>query len=225
MQTTGMLTIDDLRDLVEQSRGRHGAADLHRYLWPPVRKASGCRLFSGSDDAGNACLRLSADHRHGDGSRHRDIDSRNWERGYGDFHMRADMSTLRIATLAGPHCAGDLRSAARRLPRVGGGSAAFHFAASNRAGREMGYRPMAGSELEYYIFNNSYRQAAAAGYDGLGAGRMVSGGLSRAAGHAGGEGERRGPSAPGAIGHSGGMLQGRVGQGAARIERAIQPTH
>jgi glutamine synthetase len=31
----------------------------------------------------------------------------------------------------------------------------------------MGYQPMAGSELEYYIFNNSYRQAAAAGYNGL----------------------------------------------------------
>jgi glutamine synthetase len=35
-----------------------------------------------------------------------------------------------------------------------------------RAGK-MGYRPMTGSELEYYIFNNSYRQAAAAGYNGL----------------------------------------------------------
>jgi len=32
---------------------------------------------------------------------------------------------------------------------------------------ELGYQPMAGSELEYYIFNNSYRQAAAAGYNGL----------------------------------------------------------
>src|SRR6185295_5071344 len=30
-----------------------------------------------------------------------------------------------------------------------------------------GYRAMAGSELEYYLFHDSYREAAAAGYSGL----------------------------------------------------------
>ena len=36
-----------------------------------------------------------------------------------------------------------------------------------RRATDIGYRAMAGSELEYYIFNNSYRQAAVAGYTSL----------------------------------------------------------
>ncbi len=91
----------------------------------------------------------------------------SWERGYGDFHMAPDLATLRRASwlekTALVVC--DLRERdshalveaaprpvlRRQVERVGA----------------LGYQPMCGSELEYYIFHNSYRQAAAAGYAGL----------------------------------------------------------
>lgn len=88
----------------------------------------------------------------------------NWERGYGDFHMVPDLSTLRLAswlektalvvcdvadTGSGRPVAQAPRSILRRqIERVAAA----------------GYTPMAGSELEYYLFRDSYREAAAAGY-------------------------------------------------------------
>ena len=90
----------------------------------------------------------------------------NWERGYGDFHMKADLSTLRRATwldrTAMVTC--DLLDASRMARRTG---AALHPPPSTGTRRTLGYQPFAGTELEYYIFNNSYRQAAAAKYHGL----------------------------------------------------------
>jgi glutamine synthetase len=91
----------------------------------------------------------------------------NWERGYGDFHMAADMTTLRVASwldrTALVTC--DLRQTATHA-FVDEAPRSILRRQIQRAS-DMGYAPMAGSELEYYIFNNSYRQAVAAGYNGL----------------------------------------------------------
>jgi glutamine synthetase len=91
----------------------------------------------------------------------------NWERGYGDFHMAADLATLRTASWLD-------RTALVNCDVLQPGSHALVEEAPRSILRrqikralELGYQPMAGSELEYYIFNNSYRQAAAAGYNGL----------------------------------------------------------
>ncbi len=91
----------------------------------------------------------------------------NWERGYGDFHLVPDLSTLRVATwLEGTamvvcdvqdeaaHTLVDVapRTILRRqIDRVAGA----------------GFTAMAGSELEYYIFENAYRDAAERYYHGL----------------------------------------------------------
>lgn len=91
----------------------------------------------------------------------------NWEQGYGDFHMVPDFATLRIAdwlpgtaiVLCDIHDehTGELVSVAPRsmlrkqLQRAAG----------------MGYSAKAASELEYFIYEDSYRSAAEDGYAGL----------------------------------------------------------
>lgn len=91
----------------------------------------------------------------------------NWELGYGDFHMVPDLSTLRRASwldrtalvlcdLTDPrsHDPVDVAPRAilrRQLERLA----------------DAGYGAMAASELEYYIYRDSYQAAAAAGYEGL----------------------------------------------------------
>ena len=91
----------------------------------------------------------------------------SWERGYGDFHLIPDMRTLRIASWLERtalvvadvhHC--ETEALVEQAPR------SILRRQIHRA-NAMGYDPMAGSELEYYIFNNSYKNAAAAGYSGL----------------------------------------------------------
>lgn len=91
----------------------------------------------------------------------------NWERGYGDFHLVPDLGTLRRASwldrTALVICdVEDERThrlvpyAPRTLLRRAVEQAAAH-----------GYTAQAASELEYYIFRDSYREAARKGYSGL----------------------------------------------------------
>ncbi len=85
----------------------------------------------------------------------------NWELGYGDFHMIPDLSTLRrlswLDRTAFVHCDLDNTSVAprsilkRQIARA----------------RQAGYEAMAASELEYYVFRTSYREAARMGYRSL----------------------------------------------------------
>lgn len=93
--------------------------------------------------------------------------SASWERGYGDFQMVPDLATLRAASwlektalaicdLFEPGTATLVAQAPRSILRRQAERAAA-----------MGFAAMAGSELEYYIFNNSYREAAKAGYSAL----------------------------------------------------------
>lgn len=91
----------------------------------------------------------------------------NWEKGYGDFHLVPDFATLRAASwlektallICDVEDEKNHRSVAQ-APR------SILKKQIDRAAK-MGYRAMAGSELEYYIFKNSYRDAAAKGYNGL----------------------------------------------------------
>ena len=91
----------------------------------------------------------------------------NWEKGYGDFHMVPDMATLRLADwlprtaivlcdLENVGTSGPVAVAPRSILRT----------QLDRASA-MGYSAMAASELEYFIFEDSYREAAAAGYASL----------------------------------------------------------
>jgi len=91
----------------------------------------------------------------------------SWEHGYGDFHVVPDLATLRVASwlektalVVGDVVQRDSHALVEQAPRS-------ILRRQVQRAREMGFEAMAGSELEYYIFNNSYRQAAVAGYAGL----------------------------------------------------------
>jgi len=91
----------------------------------------------------------------------------SWERGYGDFHLVPDLATLRRATWLDRTAVvicdvmqrdshGRIEEAPRSVLRR-----QVEHAAS------MGYEAMAGTELEYFIFNTPYREAAETGYRGM----------------------------------------------------------
>src|SRR5262245_24939808 len=87
----------------------------------------------------------------------------NWQKGYGDFHLVPDLGTLSVAswlektalvlcdvkTRTGTEVSVAPRSILRRQVE---------------AARELGFGACAASELEYYLFQQSYRQAADVDY-------------------------------------------------------------
>jgi glutamine synthetase len=90
----------------------------------------------------------------------------SWERGYGDFHLRPDLATLRrVAWLEGT---------ALVLCDVGwedgtpvAASPRQVLAAQVERARAAGFEPMFGSELEFYLLKESYEEAHAKHYLGL----------------------------------------------------------
>ena len=91
----------------------------------------------------------------------------NWERGYGDFHLAPDLATLRRASW--------LDKTAIVLCDVEDETAHRPVAVAPRsilrrqldAAEALDYSVMAASELEYYIYRDSYREAHAKGYADL----------------------------------------------------------
>ena len=91
----------------------------------------------------------------------------NWELGYGDFHLVPDMNTLRVASW--------LDKTALALCDVEDEKAHQPVAVAPRSilrrqlkqAQGQGYQVKAASELEYYIYEDSYRQAHDKGYTDL----------------------------------------------------------
>jgi len=94
-------------------------------------------------------------------------DFANWELGYGDFHLVPDISTLRHATwlektalvlcdLENDKTHSRVEEAPRSLLR-----------AQVEAASASGFEVFGASELEYYIFEDSYRDAVEKGYAGM----------------------------------------------------------
>jgi len=91
----------------------------------------------------------------------------NWERGYGDFALVPDLATLRRASW--------LEKSALVLCDVAraGDGAPVAIAPRGILKRQVeraaaaGYEPLAASELEYFLFRDSYADAAAKGWRGL----------------------------------------------------------
>ena len=82
----------------------------------------------------------------------------NWELGYGDMHMVPDMATLRRAAW--------LDRTALVLCDVDGVAVAPRsiLRAQVAAAADAGFSALAATELEYYLFSTSYRDAAASGF-------------------------------------------------------------
>ncbi len=91
----------------------------------------------------------------------------NWERGYGDVHLVPDLSTLRRASwlekTAMVIC--DVADQTSHAP-IDVAPRSILKAQLKRA-EAGGYRAMAASELEYYLFNDTYRDAAKKGHRDL----------------------------------------------------------
>lgn len=91
----------------------------------------------------------------------------NWEHGYGDFHLVPDLSTLRQATW--------LDKTAMVLCDVKDEKTHAHIGVAPRSilraqldrSTQQGYQVMAASELEYYVYEDSYRKAAEKDYNHL----------------------------------------------------------
>lgn len=91
----------------------------------------------------------------------------SWEQGYGDFHLVPDLTTLRIASW--------LDRTALVLCDVADEQSHTLVSIAPRTmlrrqidhATQLGFHAKAASELEYFIFQDSYRDAAAKGYQGL----------------------------------------------------------
>ncbi len=91
----------------------------------------------------------------------------NWELGYGDFHLVPDLSTLRLASwldrTALVMCG--LIDDKTHEPVAQGPRSILNK--QLKAVADLGFQCFAASELEYYLFENSYRQAHEQHYHGL----------------------------------------------------------
>ena len=91
----------------------------------------------------------------------------SWEKGYGDVHLVPDLATLRVASW--------LEKSAMVLCDVADAKTGKPVEVAPRSilkrqvarAHEVGYVAMASSELEYFLFRDSYRDAAAKAYRGL----------------------------------------------------------
>src|SRR5215469_14121262 len=166
MKINGMLTVDELRTMVNESRVDTVLLTFTDIYGRPFGKRLDAQFFLDNEEPGtHACdYLLTTDMEMNPVPGYQFA---NWERGYGDVHMRADLSTLRIASWLDrtAYVTCDLlHSSSHELveqaPRT-------ILRRQIERTAQMGYEAAAGTELEYYIFNNSYRAAAAAKYDGL----------------------------------------------------------
>ena len=91
----------------------------------------------------------------------------NWELGYGDFHLVPDLATMRVADwLDGTAIVlTDLEDPSTHEP-VPVAPRSMLRKQIDKAARA-GFSAMAASELEYFIFEDSYREASERGYSGL----------------------------------------------------------
>lgn len=91
----------------------------------------------------------------------------NWEKGYGDVHLAPDLATLRrvswLDRTALVIC--DVQNDKLHEPIAQAPRAILRRQIEAVGAR--GFRAMGSSELEYYIFQNSYRDAAGKGHGGL----------------------------------------------------------
>lgn len=91
----------------------------------------------------------------------------NWESGYGDFHMVPDMRTLRKAAWLDrtAYVICDLDDDSKHAPVA---EAPRNILKKQLdAAAELSFNAMAGSELEYYLFNDSYKSASEKNYTDL----------------------------------------------------------
>jgi glutamine synthetase len=163
----GMLSVEDLGDLVDRDQVRTVIVAFTDHFGRLLGKRFEAEIFLKSvcEHGTHACDYLLAnDMEMAPVSGYRFA---NWERGYGDFHLVPDRNTLRLA--------GWLEKTAIVLCDVKSEKTGHLLAIAPRSilrrqlqrAQEFSVTSVVASELEYYLFRNSYRDAATKGYAGL----------------------------------------------------------
>jgi glutamine synthetase len=163
----GMLSLEDLRDLVQRDQVRTVIVGFTDHFGRLLGKRFDAEIFLESvwEHGTHACDYLLAnDMEMTPVSGYRFA---NWVRGYGDFHLVPDPSTLRLASW--------LEKTALVLCDVKSEKTGQLLAVAPRSmlrrqlerAEELSVTSVVASELEYYLFRDSYRDAALKGYAGL----------------------------------------------------------
>jgi glutamine synthetase len=163
----GMLTLDQLRKLVADGQVETVVAGFTDHYGRLLGKRFDAEMFveDVTRDGGHACnyvLTVDMEMEPVPGYRYA-----NWELGYGDFHFVPDMATLRLASW--------LDKSALVLCDIKDEKTHDYVAVAPRSilrrqvdvAKKQGFEGFAATELEHYLFQTSYRQAAQQGYSDL----------------------------------------------------------
>ncbi|MBS1255730.1 MAG: Glutamate--isopropylamine ligase [Deltaproteobacteria bacterium] len=91
----------------------------------------------------------------------------NWERGYGDFHLVPDFDTMRKASWLDRSAMVLCDVKDNKTHELTNVAPRSMLRSQIDAADKMGFSAKAGSELEYFIFQNSFQEAAENGYSEL----------------------------------------------------------
>jgi glutamine synthetase len=163
----GRLTVDELRDLVGRGQIDTVIVGFTDHYGRLLGKRFDAEMFveEGATHGTHACdYLLTTDMEMEPITGYRFA---NWQKGYGDFHLVPDITTLVVASW--------LEKTALVLCDVKDEKTGEYVQVAPRsllrrqvdATRELGFTASAASELEYYLFQHSYRQAAELDYRGL----------------------------------------------------------
>lgn len=159
MKVHGLLTIDELKEKIEKKKIHTVIVAFTDHYGRLMGKRFDADFFlcSAVDDGTHACDYLLTTDMEMEPTP--GYQMANWELGYGDFHLVPDMDTLRMATwlkkTAVVLC--DVKNNKSHLPTPQAPRSILHKQVQQAS--EMGYDSMAASELEYYLFDQSYRSA------------------------------------------------------------------
>ena len=167
MNKRGMLTLEQLKGMVKKGEIETVLAGFTDHYGRLMGKRFDAEMFVDevAEGGGHACdylLTVDMEMEPVPG-----YQFANWELGYGDVHMVADMDTLRIATW--------LEKTAFVLCDVKSEKTHDYVAVAPRsilrrqvdAAKKAGYTGYAATELEHYLFTNTFRQAAQLDYRNL----------------------------------------------------------
>lgn len=88
----------------------------------------------------------------------------NWKTGYGDIHLIPDIKTLRVASWLDKTAMVICDVFTENSPDQVSIAPRNILLKQVETAQKMGYKAMAGSELEYFIFENSYKEASEENY-------------------------------------------------------------
>ncbi|MCB0084747.1 MAG: glutamine synthetase, partial [Caldilineaceae bacterium] len=161
----GMLTIDELQELVAQGQIDTVLVmftDLYgRFMGKRFDAEFFCQgIYEAGTHGCNYLLTVDMEMEPIPGYRYA-----NWALGYGDFHLAPDLNTLRVASWLDRSalviCDVEDEKSHQPVPFAPRSLLRKQIAQASQSG----YTVMAASELEFYTFQDSFRQAAANGYN------------------------------------------------------------